>query len=76
METCQNFYIRQSLITPETRLVYFEGECIGYISPNPEGGFVVEPAGKPYSAIFGNMECACLELIFHVYSQTRKISYC
>lgn len=76
METCQNFYIRTSLITPETKLVYFEGEVVGYISPNPEGGFTVEPAGKPYAANFGTMECACLELIFHVYAQTRKIPRC
>lgn len=77
MESCHNFYIRSSLVTPDIKHVYFEGELIGFITPDrEEGGFLAEPAGARYSARFGNIETACIELIFHVYGQTRQIPRC
>lgn len=74
-ETCHNFYIRSSLLTPNIRHVFFEGELVGFITPDPDGGFVVEPAyiECKTGTWYGNFESACVELIFHYYAQTRTV---
>jgi hypothetical protein len=74
MQEYQSYYIRRAGDGSTTQLIFFEGRCIGYISPSPaKDGYIVQPTWAKYKGFFKTFEKACYELISHYYSSERGL---
>ncbi len=74
MQEYQSYYIRRAGDGSTTQLIFFEGRCIGYISPSPaKDGYIVQPTWAKYKGFFKTFEKACYELISHYYSSQRGL---
>ena len=72
LQEYQSYYIREAADSSDTRLIYFEGSCIGYISRCPQQeGYLVQPTWAQYKGFFKTFEISCYELISHYYSSQR-----
>lgn len=68
----QSYYIRRAGDGSDTQLIYFEGRCIGFISPcSMSNGYIVQPSWAQYKGFFKTFEKACYELVSHYYSSQR-----
>ena len=70
MQEYQSYYIRRAGDGSDTMLIYFEGLCIGYISPcYIDDLYTVQPSWDTYKGHFRTFEKACYELVSHYWSQ-------
>ena len=74
----QSYYIRTSPLDSNSKDIFYEGAHIGTVSPcSYQEGFVVQPKFADYSGFFLTFEKACVELIFHYWTNRHKVSvYC
>lgn len=74
-----NYLIRESETTPGGKDIFYNGSNIGVIYYSKlEQGFVVQPAWASYRGYFHTFEKACIELIFHYWTNyhTDTSVYC
>lgn len=74
----QSYYIRESETLPNGKDIFFEGALVGQIYYSTlDKGYIVRPTWAEYKGFFHTFEKACIELIFHYWTNYHTTSvYC
>lgn len=61
-------------VSGNVKKVFFENKLIGELhQSNTSAGWFVKPSWAEYTGFFKTLERATIELVFHYYSQERKV---